>query len=198
MSASGSESRPSLARRGRRRLRLTVQWPMVVWLTLVWWVLWGSYSAMSLAGGVLVALVLLVALPLPPLSLGVRVRPWPLLVLVARFLADVVVASVQVAVTVVRPPADLRGAMVAVRLRSHSDLVLVVVAEMVSLVPGSVVVEARRSTHTLYLHVLDARDPEVFDRVRERVWAQESRIVAALAADDDHTDREHGDRVVGS
>ncbi|WP_134764914.1 Na+/H+ antiporter subunit E [Nocardioides sp. 1609] len=168
-------------RRVSQRARRHVQWPMVLWLTLVWWVLWGTWSAMSLVGGALVATAALLLFPLPPLDLDVRVRPVGTLVLVGRFLADVVVASLQVAWTVLRPPRDLRNALVRVPLRSESDLVLVMVAELVSLVPGTVVVEVHRSSFTLYLHVLDVRSAADVEPVRERVWAQEARVLAALS-----------------
>jgi multicomponent Na+:H+ antiporter subunit E len=172
--------------------RRSVQWPMVLWLTLVWWLLWGTWSLLSLVGGVLVAVVASLVFPLPPLRMRVRVRPVGVVVLVARFLLDVVVASAQVARTVLLPPPDLRSAMVRVPLRTESDLVLVAVAEMTSLVPGTVVVEVHRPSHTLFLHVLDAGGPggddggqvqARLDEVRARVWAQEERIVRALGAD---------------
>jgi multicomponent Na+:H+ antiporter subunit E len=166
---------------GRRR----VQWPMVAWLTLVWWVLWGTWSAMSLVGGVLVAVAALLAFPLPPLDLDVRVRPLGVLRLVARFLWDVLVASLEVAWTVVRPPPELRNAVVRVPLRTDSELVLVLVAELVCLVPGSVVVEVHRSTRTLFLHVLDVRTDDAgaaSAQVREQVWAQERRVLDALGS----------------
>ena len=80
--------------------RHSVQWPMVLWLTLVWWLLWGTWSLLSLVGGVLVAVVASLVFPLPPLRMRVRIRPVGVVVLVARFLLDVVVASAQVARTV--------------------------------------------------------------------------------------------------
>jgi multicomponent Na+:H+ antiporter subunit E len=169
-------ARPALRARRRRH----VQWPMVVWMTLVWWVLWGTWSAMSLVGGVIVATLALLAFPLPPLDLEVRIHPLGAVRLLARFARDVVVASLQVAWTVLRPPRELRNAIVRVPLRSDSELVLVLVAELVSLVPGSVVVEVRRSTCTLYLHVLDVRSPDDVEKIRERVWTQEQRVLDAL------------------
>ena len=160
-----------------------VQWPMVLWLTLVWWVLWGSYSAFSLVGGVLVAVAVCLVFPLPPLHVRVRLRPVALAVLVGRFVSDVVLASLQVARITLAPPTPLRNAIVAVPLRTESDLVLTVVAEMVSLVPGTVVVEAHRPSHTLFLHAIDVRDLAGVERVRREVWAQEERVVRAFGAD---------------
>lgn len=160
-----------------------VQWPMVLWLTLVWTVLWGTYSPLSVVGGVVVGVLVSFVFPLPPLRMQVRVRPWPLLVLLGVFLRDVLVASIEVARITLVPPKPLRNAMVQVPLRTESDIVLAVVAELVSLVPGTLVIEAHRPSHTLFLHVIDVRDPGKADRVRAQVWAQEARVVRAFGVD---------------
>ena len=120
----------------------------VVWLTLVWVVLWGDLSALTLVGGVLVAVAVCLVFPLPPLGLSLRIRPLRMGWLAVRFLGDVVVASLQVAWTTLQFHRQPRNAVIEVDLRTHSDFILTVVAEIVSLVPGSLVVEARRSTHT--------------------------------------------------
>jgi multicomponent Na+:H+ antiporter subunit E len=73
--------------------------------------------------------------------------------------------------------------VIEVDLRTHSDLILTVVAEIVSLVPGSLVVEARRSTHTLFLHVLDARDQAGVDRMRRQVYRLERRVELAFGTE---------------
>ena len=45
------------------------------------------------------------------------------------------------------------------------------------------VVQARRSTHTLFLHVLDARDEDGVEKMRREVMALERRVVLAFGAD---------------
>jgi multicomponent Na+:H+ antiporter subunit E len=161
----------------------SVQWPMVVWLTLVWVLLWGSWTPLSFVSGVAVAVVASVVFPLPPLHVHVRIRPVGVVVLVGRFVADVVVASLQVAAITLRQPRDLRSAIVKVPLHTESDLVLTATALMTSLVPGSVVVEVHRSTHTLYLHALRVRDEAELEQVRWTVWRQEQRILEAFGVD---------------
>ena len=47
-----------------------------------------------------------------------------------------------------------RSSIVRVQLRSRSDLYLTQTAELVSLVPGTIVLEVHRATSTLYLHCL--------------------------------------------
>ena len=164
----------------------------VVWLTVVWVALWGDLSALNLVGGLLVAVAACLVFPLPPIRMSLRVRPLRLAWLALRFLGDVVVASAQVAWTTVQLRRTPRNAVIEVDLRTHSDFVLTVVAEMVSLVPGSLVVEARRSTHTLFLHVLDARDQAGVDRMRRQVHALERRVVLAFGAETRHLTTEEG------
>ena len=132
----------------------------------MWVALWGDLSAVNVVGGLMVAIVVAWCFPCPALRMHLHVRPLRLAWLVLHFLGDVVVASAQVAWTTLQFRRQPRNAVIEVDLRTHSDFVLTVVAEMVSLVPGSLVVEARRSTHTLFLHVLDARDQAGVDKMR--------------------------------
>ena len=165
-----------------RRRRARVQWQSLVWLTAVWVLLWGDLSVGNVLAGLTIAYVVSVVMPLPPIAAQGRVRPLALAHLVGRFAVDVVVASVQVGAQAfrVRPPLS---AVIRVRLRSSSDLYLTLTAELCSLVPGSVVVEAHRLTSTLYLHVLDVTGSDGIETARRRVLAQEERVLRALASD---------------
>jgi multicomponent Na+:H+ antiporter subunit E len=162
------------------RERAPIQLPAIAWMTIVWVALWGDLSAMNVLGGLLVAVVVSLVFPLPRLQMNLRVRPLRLCWLILHFLVDVAVASAQVAWTTLQFHRQPRNAVIEVDLHTDSDVVLTLAAEMVSLVPGSLVVEARRSTHTLFLHVLDARDDAGVDRMRRQVFALERRIVLAF------------------
>lgn len=164
----------------------SLQLPMLLWLTLVWVALWRDLSLLTVISGFLVATLASLAFPLPPLRLDVRVRPVALVWLVARFAWDVAVSSIHVIGVVLRPQGELRNAVVEVSLRTPSDFVLTVVAEMTCLIPGSVVVEAHRSTHTLFIHVLDVTDLEAVERFKQGVLDQEARVVRALGRHVDH------------
>jgi multicomponent Na+:H+ antiporter subunit E len=170
---------PGVRPRVRRRLR-TLQPVALAWLVVVWVALWGDLSAVHVVTGFAVALVVCLVFPLPRLGMRLRVRPLRAAWLATRFLVDVVVASAHVTWLTLQLRREPRNAVIEVDLTTTSDLVLTVVAQMVSLVPGSLVVEARRSTHTLFLHVLDARDQRGVDRMRADVLALERRVVAAI------------------
>ena len=167
-----------------RRYR-AVQPGVVIWLSLVWLALWGDITPLLVVSAPLEAVAICLVFPLPPLGMAGRLRPLGLLRLLGHFALDVVRASWQVAWVTVRqapphPRTPLRNALVRVDLVSESDLVLTGVTIMLSLVPGSVLVEARRSTHTLYLHVIDVRDDAQVERFRANALAQEQRILAAF------------------
>jgi len=123
-----------------------VQPSVIGWLTLVWVALWGNVRPFTIVAGVVVGIVVCLVFPMPRLRMNLHVRPLWLGWLTLHFLADLVVASAQVVRTTLQFHRQPRNAVIEVDLRTHSDFVLTVVAEMVSLVPGSLVVEARRST----------------------------------------------------
>jgi multicomponent Na+:H+ antiporter subunit E len=165
-----------------RRRRVAVQWPTLVWLTVVWVLLWGEVSVGNVLAGLIIGVVVSLAMPLPPVAAGGRLRPAACARLVGRFAVDVVVASFQVGVQAFRRRPPL-SAVIGVRLRSSSDLYLTLTAELCSLVPGSVVVEAHRLTGTLYLHVLDVAGTDGIEKARRRVLEQEERVLRAFASD---------------
>jgi len=164
------------------RRRAATQWPTAVWLAVVWILLWGDLTVGTVLAGLAVGLVITIALPLPSIAATGTLRPLGLARLVVVFARDLVVASVQVAVLAFRPR-EPASAVIGVRLRSASDLYLTLTAELCSLVPGSIVVEAHRLTGTLYLHVLDVATAGGVEAARRSVLDQEERVLRAFASD---------------
>ena len=169
----------------RRRRKLLEQWPTILWLAVVWIMLWGSLTWGNVLAGLGVALLVTVLMPLPTIDFHGRVRLLGILALLLRFAWDLVVASVEVSLYAFRFRMVPRGAVVGVKLRSSSDLYLTLVAEISSLVPGSLVIEAHRNTGMLYLHVLDIESYGGPDKVRADTLELEARVMRALASDDE-------------
>ncbi|MEV4725207.1 Na+/H+ antiporter subunit E [Micromonospora humida] len=181
------EDRP-LTRAARRRNQAVA---MIVLVT-VWVLLWGTLSWANVLGGLVVGLVVLTVFPLPPVTFAGRVHPVPLLRFALRFLRDLVVASVQIAVLALRFGHPPLGAIIAVRLRVRSDLNLTLTAEALSLVPGSLIVEVDRDAGILYVHVLGVRDRAEVERFRDGVLELEARLIAAIgSAEEQRLIREH-------
>jgi multicomponent Na+:H+ antiporter subunit E len=160
--------------------RLRHQLPLLVWLVLVWILLWGTWSWANLLSGLTVALVVMLLLPLPPVVGGTRVRPRPLVRFVGHFLVDLVVSGAQVAWRALGPGGVRQAAIVRVQLRADSDLLLTIVAETISLVPGSLVLDLDREQRLIAVHLLHAADLEDVERQKRDVLATEERIVRAF------------------
>ncbi|MEV2240562.1 Na+/H+ antiporter subunit E [Micromonospora sp. NPDC049891] len=152
------------------------------WLVLAWNLFWGEFTWGNLLGGLLAAAVVLLFFPLPPVTFHGRLRPWGLLVFGGRFVVELVRASAHVARIAVQPGYTPRSAIIAVRLRLPTDLNLALTAEVLSLVPGTLIVEVDRDAGILYVHVLDVRGPDSLAASREQVRAVERRIVEAVGS----------------
>ncbi|WP_255686074.1 Na+/H+ antiporter subunit E [Micromonospora okii] len=178
--AAGADAAPPPARARTRpwRDRLVA----LAWMALIWCLLWGRFTWGNLVAGLLVAAAVLVFFPLPPVTFGGRLRPRALLVLLGRFLTELVVASAHVAWLAVRFGHRPRDAIIAVRLRVRTDLNLALTAELISLVPGTLIIEVDRDRGVLYVHVLDARGPEDLAASRRRVLVTEARLVRAIGS----------------
>ena len=167
----------------RRTVRFHVA--TILWLTTIWVLLWGEVSAANILGGVAVAMVATVVLPMPVIEFHGRLHLRSLFYLAYRFVVDLVVASFQVAFRALDPRALPHGAVLAVHLRSHSDLYLTLTSELVSLVPGSIVVEAHRITGMLYVHILDVPMAGGVEEARQHVLDTEARVLRAFASDEE-------------
>jgi multicomponent Na+:H+ antiporter subunit E len=169
----------------RSPLRLRHQLPLLAWLVVVWILLWGSWSWANLLSGAAVALLVTLLLPLPSVTGGTRVRLVPVLVFSGHFAVDLVVSGAQVAWLALRPGGQRRSAIVRVQLRTDSDLVLTMVAEAVSLVPGSLVLDLDREERAITVHLLHVRDLEHVERERAGVRVVEERLVRAFGSPQD-------------
>lgn len=166
-----------------RRRALRIRLWMVLWLTVVWCLLWSDFAPGTILAGLLVALTVGALLPMPAIEFSGRIHPWNTLVFLARFLWDVLVASWQVAAFALRRKPLPPSAVIAVHLRSHSDLYLTLTGVFTSLVPGSVIVEAHRLTGMLYVHFLGVGDMDGVERARRAVLETEAGIMRAIGSD---------------
>ena len=162
--------------------RLRHQGPLVVLLVLIWMLLWGTWSWANLLSGLLVALTVLTLLPLPHVVGGARVRPLPLLAFLGHFAVDLFASGAEVAWQTLRPGGVRRTAIVQVQLRADSDLLLTMVAEATSLVPGSLVLDLDREHRVMTLHLLPVRDLGDVERKKAGVLVVEERLVRAFGS----------------
>jgi multicomponent Na+:H+ antiporter subunit E len=166
-------------------------------LTAVWVLLWDRPSLFLVLTGVLLAVGVTLVFTLPPIELhGGRLRVAALARLAGRLLADLVRSSFGMVGLAFRLRRTPRSAIIRVQLRSRSDLYLTQTAELVSLVPGTIVLDARRATSTLYLHVLDTVEPDDLARAAQDVLDAEARIIRAFGSAEEIAALEAGATVI--
>lgn len=163
------------------------QWPQTVWLTVVWVLLWGDLSVGNVLAGFLVSAAVLLVFPLPPLNVRLTLRPLAALILIVRFFSDMATASIQVAWLAFRPGKAAGGLVVDMHLQGRNELLQTITAEMVALVPGTLVIDLDPPTGTLTLHVINVQTRAEAERVRRNVLAQEARVLRALDPDPEAT-----------
>lgn len=171
--------------RATRRLRWRFQGRAVALLAAVWVMLWGEPSLLNIGYGLVLGWLITVVFRLSPIRFYGRLRLWRTLVLAVTLLWDLARASVQLALLAFRPRLSLNPGIVKVPLRSHHDLFQVAVAELISIVPGTLVVETTRHPPVLYLHVVDLSAPGAIEHERQHAVAIERRLVRAFGSADD-------------
>ncbi len=153
---------------------------MLLWLTVVWVGLWGSATPANVLGGLAVGVALLLLLPLAPVASVAVVRPGALLRFAGYFVVDLVRSSWQVTRLVVRPPRPLRQAVLAVPVRGASDQLLTLLANAISLTPGTLTLQVDRPRSTLYVHVIDVGGD--VERVRASILDVERLAILAVGS----------------
>lgn len=152
--------------------------PFAVWLVVVWVALWGDISVGNLIGGALVATLVLVLFPSAGPRPGFTVRPWAALRFLAYFLFKLVEANAVVAWEVLTPNnASVREAVVAVPVTGASDAVVTLLANAISLTPGTLTIAVHREPTVLFVHVLHLRSIE---ETRRDVHRLESLVLSGF------------------
>lgn len=155
----------------------------VVALAAVWVLLWGRVTPANVLGGLAVAALVLVALPMPRVPVQGLAHPLSVLHLLARVTGYLIQSSFQVAWLAVRPGPVPRNGVLRVPLSIKSDLVLVLAANITTLIPGSIVLEIDQVRRILYCHVLDVGSPCAVAQFRHQVAEVERLLVAAFERD---------------
>jgi len=177
--ASGREQRQEA------RARILQQLPLLFVLVVLWMLLWGAVSWLNLVTGIILAVVVTRVFYLPPVELSGRFNPFWLAAFIGQFLAELFVASFQVAFLALRPRQIARNSIVEVQLRTRSDLIMTVVAIAMSLMPGSLVIESDRMRSRIYLHALNTEDREGVEAVRRDALQLERLLVRSFGSADD-------------
>ncbi|MBN3929749.1 Na+/H+ antiporter subunit E [Streptomyces verrucosisporus] len=160
--------------------RLRGRWSVVLWLWLLWTVLWGSVSPVVLVCGAAVAVAVAVLFPLPPIGHRASVHPLGLAAMAGNMLVDLVRSALVVAREAVLRGPRTRAAVLEVHLEADTDLLITATSHLVTLTPGTLVLEIDRGRRRLYVHALPVRDASQAPQWRTATLEDQRRVVRAL------------------
>jgi multicomponent Na+:H+ antiporter subunit E len=166
---------------------------VLFWLMLVWILLWGMVSAANIISGLAIALLITLLLPLPAVPVEGRVHPVSLLRLIALVAYELLMSSLQVAWLAIKPGPPPLSAVLRAHLAIKSDLVLALAVNIITLTPGSVVLEIDQVRRMVYVHVIDVGSDRAVKRFYHQVSQIERLLVATFERDTDwrpSTDKE--------
>lgn len=152
---------------------------LVIWLVIVWMLLWGTFDVATAVYGLIVALAVLVLFPLPSHPWNIFRRPHRLVVLVVYVGIDLFSSALRFVAESVRASGKVSAAIIAVPVLSDVDHVIASAANVVSLAPGTFVLQIDRTNGIWYVYTSGVRTPEaahnayddVIDMQRIVVWA---------------------------
>lgn len=165
-------------------------------LTLLWVALQGSLSLGNiLLGLVFGAAILRLSRPLfdandptehRPLSAGVRPlkRAWQALVLLVVFLRELVVSALQVARYTLQPTLQIRPAIIEYPLDVQTPREITVLANLISLTPGTLSLDVSPDYQYLYVHAISVYTDDGADVIEEIKGSLEKHVGRALGPRD--------------
>lgn len=157
---------------------------IIVWLTVLWLLLWDDLSVANVLSGIAIAIVIVTSARLPRLvrrgdTEAAVVRP----LATARFgvyvLYKLVESNLILAWEIITPRNRINAGVIAVELRTDSDMAMMVVANVITLTPGTMTLEVTGSPPVLYVNVLHLHD---IDEVRRDLLRLEELAVRAFGS----------------
>lgn len=157
---------------------------ILVWLLVLWLLLWDDLSVANVLSGLAIGVAVLTLARLPPVrrlddeSVAV-VHPIRTIGFVLYVLYKLVEANLLLAWEILTPTNKINTGVIAVPLRTESQTAMTVIANMITLTPGTMTIEVLGTPPVVYVHVLHLDDIE---RVRGELLRLEELSVRAFGS----------------
>ncbi|GAB5461968.1 MULTISPECIES: Na+/H+ antiporter subunit E [Hoeflea] len=135
-----------------------------VLLALVWTAVSGSFSFLNFAFGFVLAIFALSLIREQVGSVGYFSRARRVLSLFLLFIYELVLSAWRVATTVLSPRMDIKPGIIAYPLKVDRDFEITILANLITLTPGTLSIDVSDDRRILYVHAMDASDPEATKR----------------------------------
>jgi multicomponent Na+:H+ antiporter subunit E len=148
-----------------------------IFLPLIWMAVTGSFTLANFAVGfVLSSLCLwLFSAPSDVPLLAIFMRSLRFIRFLGFFVWELLLANLRVAWEVITPEHHMRPAIIAVPLDTQTDLQTTVLANFITMTPGTLSLDVAPDGKTLFVHAMYVDDPDAFrDEIKHRL---ERRVI---------------------
>lgn len=134
--------------------------PASLVLALVWLLLSGSITVVNFMLGAILGYLALYLIR-EQVAVGGGIRPTgKVFGLALLFVKELVLSAWRVAVMVLSPRMELKPGIFAYPLTVERDFEIVLLANLITLTPGTLSVDISADRRTLYIHAIDCSDPQ--------------------------------------
>lgn len=148
-------------------------------MAVIWATVSGSFTLVNLIFGFVLSLLTLYLLRERFVGPGYTSRARRILSLILLFLVELAKSAWKVATLVLSPKMDLKPGIFAYPLTVKSDWEISLLANLITLTPGTLSVDVSEDRQTLYVHALDCSDVEAARR--DIAEGFEKKIMEAFA-----------------
>ncbi|MEP9397174.1 Na+/H+ antiporter subunit E [Mesorhizobium sp. KR2-14] len=136
----------------------------IILLAFAWAAITGSLSLPNILFGVVLGCVTLYLVREHIGSLRSFLRVGKVASLVVLFVKELILSAWRVAKLVVSPRMDLKPGIFAYPLTVDRDFEITLLANLITLTPGTLSVDVSADRRTLYVHAIDCSDPDAARR----------------------------------
>ena len=131
-----------------------------VLLALAWAAVTGSFTELNLVFGFLLGAFALWLIREQLGTVGYLERGGRVISLALLFLYELAMSAINVLILVSKPKMDVKPGIIAYPLRVDRDFEITLLANLITLTPGTLTVDVSHDRRCLYVHAVDASDPE--------------------------------------
>lgn len=131
-------------------------------LALAWMALTGKFTFSNFLFGFILGFGIMFFQSRKPESRRYFMRLPKMIAFVFFFLYELIKANLQVAYDVVTPTFYMRPGIVAIPLDAKTDLEITLLANLISLTPGTLSLDVSDDKKVLYVHAMYIKDKEIF------------------------------------
>lgn len=149
-----------------------------IFLALAWAAATERFTPSNLIIGFIVGYGLLSIMPPLPGAGAYYLQMREMLDFARFFAKEVVVSNLRVAYFVLSPLSKLNAGVISVQLEDMTDAELTILANMITLTPGTLSLDISDDRRTLYIHTMYIGEPDAFRRTIREEYAR--RVIEVM------------------